>query len=82
MFLQNVSVMKNEWKLFHKKLSDKKEMKLYLELMFETLTRKLRSEYKCVFFFVRLATCLKFYVGIPDLQIQICQTKSQIKQSW
>jgi hypothetical protein len=40
MFLLNVSVVKNEWKLFHKKLSDKKETKLYLELMFETLTRK------------------------------------------
>jgi hypothetical protein len=31
-------------------------------------------------FFVRSVTYFNFYVDIPYSQIQICQTKSQIKQ--
>jgi hypothetical protein len=38
------------------------------------------SDYKCLFF-VGLATYFKFFGDALDFQIQMCQTKSQIKQS-
>jgi hypothetical protein len=35
-----------------------------------------------VIYFVTLVTNFKFYVDIPDFQIQMCQSKSEIQQSF
>jgi hypothetical protein len=53
----------------------------HIELFYCQLKQLLLlTRYKCLsFFFARLATYFKFYVGIPDFQMQICQTRSQTK---